>query len=985
MLTSLRVLLIILYFSSTGLSQFTPVMENNPHLRWQQINTDHFKIVFPKGFEGQAQRMANTFEHIRTPEAKSLGVEPRKISVILQNQSSVSNGFVSITPRRSEFFAMPSQNYNFLGNLDWLDLLATHEYRHIVQFQHANRGFNKALFYLFGANTLAALSYIAVPQWFWEGDAVATETAFTSSGRGRIPNFDLLFRTNLQEGRTFNYNKQYLRSYKHNIPDHYVLGYQMVSYLRKKSGNADVWENITRRAWSVPFAPFTFSNSIKKESGLYVKELYAEMAATLRQEWKEELKKIEVTPFEIIHNRSNKAYTDYKYPFELAKDSILALKSGIGDIEELVLLSGGKEKRLTTPGVINATGMLSVAGNRVVWNEFRYDPRWRMKTYSVIVGYDLKEKKRKFISRNSRYASAALSPDGTKVATIETSTDYLTRLVVLDYETGEVIKFFENPDNDFISMPHWKENGTELIALVTNRSGKALAQFDLSGQQKLVTEFTDENIGYPVPYQNYILFNSPRSSIDNIYALDTRSNQKYQITSSHYGAYNPSVSFNGKYLYYNEQGRDGLNVVKADFDPTLWIPVTEIGAQPTESFQHLVEQEGRPDLLDSIPGAKYPIGKYSPVSHAVNPYGWGAYFTTSLTEVNIGITSRDVLSTTAINAGYLFDLNERTGSWNVGVSYQGLYPILDVNFSSGNRSVNEGDLEYDKVVGTDTTSTTENLTFDWHENTVEGGIRIPLLTTCSRFLSSISLSNYVGFSHITDFVNSIDGGGRIVPTNYPQYIFRDYADNGNLFYNRFNISAYRLLKKSRRDINSKWGQALFVNLYNTPYGGDYSGNQFSFQGQLFFPGLVKHHSFWGYWAYQKTEIADIKASTGEGLDSYLFRNQIPLPRGQSVTRFQNFYSMSANYTLPVWYPDLALGPILNIQRVRLNAFLDYGYGNSVINQNPSSKSYLSTGGEVKFDINIFRLLPQLDIGFRYSYGISPSTVQYEFLIGTLNF
>jgi hypothetical protein len=31
------------------------------------------------------------------------------------------------------------------------------------------------------------------------------------------------------------------------------------------------------------------------------------------------------------------------------------------------------------------------------------------------------------------------------------------------------------------------------------------------------------------------------------------------------------------------------------------------------------------------------------------------------------------------------------------------------------------------------------------------------------------------------------------------------------------------------------------------------------------------------------------------------------------------------------------------------------------------------------------LLPQMDIGFRYSYGISPSTVRYEFLLGTLNF
>lgn len=107
--------------------------------------------------------MANTLEHIRTPEARASGVEPRKISVILQNQTSNSNGFVSITPRRAEFFTMPSQNYNLSGNLDLLHLLATHEYRHIVQFQHANRGFNKAFYYLFGANALATLSYSGTP------------------------------------------------------------------------------------------------------------------------------------------------------------------------------------------------------------------------------------------------------------------------------------------------------------------------------------------------------------------------------------------------------------------------------------------------------------------------------------------------------------------------------------------------------------------------------------------------------------------------------------------------------------------------------------------------------------------------------------------------------------------------------------------------------------------------------------------------------
>jgi hypothetical protein len=190
-------------------SQSTTVLDNNPNLKWKQVKTPNFNVIFPTGFEVQAMRMANTLEHIRIPESKTLGGAPRKVSIVLQNQSAVSNGFVSITPRRSEFFAMPSQNYNFQGTLDWLDLLATHEYRHIVQFNQANRGFNKALYYLFGANTLAAMSYVAVPQWFWEGDAVVTETEFTKSGRGRIPHFDLLFRTNLQEGRTFNYNKQF--------------------------------------------------------------------------------------------------------------------------------------------------------------------------------------------------------------------------------------------------------------------------------------------------------------------------------------------------------------------------------------------------------------------------------------------------------------------------------------------------------------------------------------------------------------------------------------------------------------------------------------------------------------------------------------------------------------------------------------------------------------------------------------------------------
>jgi hypothetical protein len=978
--------LVALCISTQSLAQSSTVLSNNPPLRWQQINTPHFKIIYPTGFEEMANRMANTMEHIRTPEAASLGSLPKKISIVLQNQSSVSNAFVSITPRRSEFYTMPSQNYNFLGNNDWMNLIASHEYRHIVQFQHANRGFNKALYYLFGNNTLSVMSYISVPAWFWEGDAVATETAFTPGGRGRIPYFDLLFKTNMLEGRTFNYHKQFLRSYKHNIPDHYVLGYNLVSYLREKTNNPNIWEQITARAWHAPFVPFTFSNALKKESGLYVKELYTEMAADFQKKWKEQIDTLTLTPFEKVNPRTSNAYTDYFYPHELNDHSVLVMKSGIGHIEELITIRNGEERKLFTPGPINNTGMISVANNRVVWNEYRFDPRWRVRTYSVIMGYDFGSNTKQVISKSSRYAAAALSPDGTQVATIETTTDYKTRLVILDYASGAIVKQFANPDNSFISMPRWERAGKFIYALNTNSTGKAIVRFDYSsGSMTALTEYTQENVGYPVPLDEYVLYNSPRSGIDNIYALHMETGKRYQLTTSKYGAYNPSVHKDEQFIYYNEQSRDGMDVAQIPFAPEQWKEVSREFSQPGTFYQHLVEQENNPELFNQVPTEKFPTTNYSRVGHMLNPYSWGMYFNDDLTKADIGISSQDVLSTTRLNAGYTFDINERTGAWNAGLSYQGFYPIIDVNFLKGSRSVNEGDLRYEKVVGTDTTTVVENLTFDWKESTVEAGLRIPLITTRSRFSGSLTISNYVGYTRVSEFTNSIDGGGRIIPSNYPQYFFRNYADGGNLVYNHFSLSGYRLLKQSRRDINSKWGQLFFMDLYGTPYEGDYSGKQFSFQGRLYFPGLFRHHSFWGYWAYQNADIADVNITSQAGLNNYTFRNQIPLPRGQSVSRFENFYSMSANYTLPLWYPDVSLGPLVNIQRIRANAFFDYGFGNSLVNERKSSMEYISTGVEVKLDINVLRLLPQLDIGFRYSYGLSPSVSKFEFLLGTLNF
>ena len=149
--------------------------QNPTSIKWSQIKTPHFRLIFPAQISLTANRTANVLESVYQPVSKSLGHQPRPISIILQNQTTESNGFVSQLPRRSEFITTPPQDYTLLGNNNWLDLLAVHEFRHVVQNDKAFTGATKLVYNLLGNNGFAATTFLTVPNWFWEGDAVGID------------------------------------------------------------------------------------------------------------------------------------------------------------------------------------------------------------------------------------------------------------------------------------------------------------------------------------------------------------------------------------------------------------------------------------------------------------------------------------------------------------------------------------------------------------------------------------------------------------------------------------------------------------------------------------------------------------------------------------------------------------------------------------------------------------------------------------------
>ncbi len=971
-------LLLILLFAFDSIQAQDVLRNNPPSVKWKQIITPGFKVIFPAEFEAEANKVANTLEHIREPESQTMGDGlPRRIPIVIQNNNAISNGFVALGPRRSEFYTQPSQNYNFTGTNKWLDLLAIHEYRHIAQFNRSRSGFTKFFYYLFGQNTQAGFAFVAAPRWFWEGDATLIETAMSPSGRGRIPEWDRVFRANLMEGKRFNYNKQHLGSFKDRVPDHYRLGYHMTAHIRKRTNKPEIWNHISKSAFSIPFIPFTFSNSMKKHTGEYLTTNYEMMMDEMKELWSNQVSDLNPTAFEIRNRRIRSEFTDYAYPQTLEDGSIVAFKSGLSDMGQLVRIdSDGNEVKSFITGVMNQTEMLSATQFKVYWNEYEYDPRWRAKTYSVIKSYDFATKELKRITRKSRYAGAGISSDGYKLVTVLNTTENKNYLVVLDAISGNEIKRFDNDITAEYGMPTWSSDGKSIVSLKITDKGKSVIKVDFdSGSEIELIEPGHENIGSPYLFGNYLLFSSPYNGIDNLYALDVDKNIRYQITRSKYGAYSPALSSDKSTLVYAEHTVNGLNVVSTSFTPSTWTPLNMVVDRNVNLIDEISEQEGHEDLLSTVPSKTYESKKYSKLTHMFNLHSWGPFLSTDINTAQVGVFSRDVLSTTRTSVGYTYDATDDTGFASAGISYQAWYPVIDFNYDIGNRKTGS---------------------YQWEETTVNTGLSIPLLLTRSRFFRTLTISNSVGIRDISSFrrrdsnggrdffdeINLVDGNDVVVDTITVFQVDATDLDNGQLMFNNLSLSFSNLLKVAPRNLRSRWGQFFTFEHYTT-INGDFDGGLTGVRGGLFFPSPFElltrkktfiNHSLNFRFGSQEREVVGKP-------NEYSFRNVIFKPRGFSYPNEKSFTSLLTNYEFPLIYPDLAIGPILYIKRIKMNLFYDFGreevvqylfttepfndfQANDLIRTSSSTNEYVSFGAELTFDFNIMRFPINIEMGVR---------------------
>ncbi|SMD34864.1 hypothetical protein SAMN04488029_2217 [Reichenbachiella faecimaris] len=916
-----------------------------PSIKWQQIKSEHFKIIYPKGLEAEAQRTTNILENIYKPASHSLGASPRRFPVILQNQHAISNGFVTVAPFHSEFYMYEPQNYRHQGNDRWLERLAVHEYRHMVQFEKAITPFNKALYFLTGEYGPFMAAAAAAPQWFFEGDAVGIETALGRTGRGRIPSFLMAFKANLIEKEEFNYYKQYLKSYKDFVPNHYVTGYLMTTYLKNKSG-VDIWDKILGRSFAQPYMPFTFSNSMKKATGKHLVPTYNEMLAEQKQLYTEQLEQISPTKFTAIPHQTNKKFTNYYYPRKVLNDQVLVVKIGFSDIASFVLIDeDGKEETSYQLGTWLNPEALSSNDSTVVWTELELDSRWQRRTYSVIKKLNLETGEATRLTKKSKYLAPSISPDGKLVAAIHQSVDGLFSIHLLNARNGELIKAFENKENALYSVPQFDLPGENLLVLKNRAEGKAIILKNIQSGKEQELYFSDrENLGNPVLHDGWLYYATDYNGIDNIHALNLVTKETYQVTNSKFGAFHPRVSKDNQ-IFYNDYTADGFEMASTPVDANSWTKIEDVKYIGFNFEKEMVEEEGFEDVLYNYPDTEYSASKYHKMVKAFRPHTWGLNAIPDNSNYSVGMTSKDLLETTTMSASAIYNNNENTWRGKAKVSYQALYPIIDVSFGFGNRAararLDDGSL----------------VSYQWTENVFESGIRVPFYLTNSRYNQRANLSAGYNYIHAYDYR---------LPTNV---IIT--SENQKLFSLDYSAQFSRLLKKSFLDLNSKWGQTLYVGYQHTPLGGNIHGELLSAQSNLYFPGLFDHHSLHLRGALEFANQED-----------YQFSSPINFTRGYNYQSFDEFVNLSVNYKLPLIYIDWHLGPIINLQRVYTNVFFDQGIGRDA--DQPDDLFY-SIGAEVSFNFNLFRLLPLIDMGVRYSYLPNANDQVIEIIFGGVTF
>lgn len=916
--------LLSLFLSYSSYSQYFAAGEDPSSTKFDYVETPHFKVVFPQPSRGYALRLAAMLEQSYRNTQFDKDIKTKKIQVLIHTKNSISNGFVSWAPKRMELMSLPPTNFE---SMSWSRELAIHEFRHVSQISSLYKGLTGLSYYVLGEQGIGLMTSL-VPLWFYEGDAVASETAYTQSGRGRSADFNLEYRTRLAEGENLKFDQYLNGSYKTPIPDHYRLGYNLVSYAKATYGN-DIWNKVVNYTTSNPFLLASFSFGIKKYTGNTREQLFKKSNSFYDSIWSISLNSK-------LQNNKSKAHTseykNYIFPIKIG-DFTYAFKNTLSLNPQLVRISTeGKERELKSVGYINSAP--STDGKNIYWTEYMYAGRWAQVKYSVIRKYSISERSFTRLSDHKYYSYPTVKGDS--LATLQNlpSNTMSIGLYTTDFR---LVKEYPLPFEQAKEL-QWVDNSLAYVTLDRYDNMMVVKQNLETNAIDTLLNFGRKNLTRVKVSGNSITFISDFSGKSCLYRYNMVANTFSLIYEPQYGINSYEIIDSTKIIASDYQ-INGHTLIKQRLNTK---PVEEATIATSYPVADLLSKNVSINLQDSIvttPSLK--VQKYNKFTHLFNFHSWAPFYfdPADVQELYLNVypgftlVSQNLLSTSFTTLGYGFTPNGHI--LDISHTFKGWFPVFNLRF--------------DRYTTRPLLYSVSNkpYTIDSTLKRFKVAISSYLPLQFSYGAWSALIQPFVEYSHFNDILYNSSSA------KYEKGLDQITA----------SVYAAWQMKLAHQNIFPRWGINFYFKTTAAPFEHDNLGRLYAYRLGISTPGLLKNHGFVSRLCYQNQE-----------LDRYYFSNAFILPRGYVNSYRSNYYKAVFNdYSFPVAYPDFNISWLAYLKRIRLNLFVDYAENTKMYYVKGTTKTifkneyYSSTGVDILFDLNLLRSTFPITSGARISY------------------
>ncbi len=541
----------------------------DPALTWQTLHTPHFAIHFHDGEEDLARRLAGIAEPVHRSLTERLRWQPmERTDIVLLDRMDLTNGWATPFPgNHITLLTIPPADVATLEDYDdWLTLVFTHEYTHTLHLDKA-RGAPKGLRKVFGRMPLL-FPNLFQPNWITEGLATHIETDRAHGvGRGQSSLFRAMMRLEWQDGikplaQVNAGTTEWPRG-----ATAYLYGVYFYNFLAARYGEERIaqWSD----EYSYNLLPFFINTNSRAVFGKDLTALWREYELYLADEFGPEIAQISArgltdsTALTVSGLESGFAQAMPNGDLYYIEDSderraaLMRLPAGSETAQRIAEVRGTQFHAHPRAGIVLA--QVERTRNTNWFNDlYRIDPATGATTR---------------LTHGGRYQRALWHPDGERIIAVHYALGR-EELRLLDARGSLLKTLWSGADGEVIGGMDIDAAGARLIASLKRGAGSwDLALFDLERQQwQSVTDTAAIEIQPRFGNQNEVVYSADYEGVFNIHRRDLATGESRALTRQLGAAVSPSLSADGKRLYFNQLGPRGYDLHWTTPTPSVTAP-----------------------------------------------------------------------------------------------------------------------------------------------------------------------------------------------------------------------------------------------------------------------------------------------------------------------------------------------------------------------------------------------------------------------------